>query len=576
MSTLNFKDIAKIFEEIELRLISSLKRNLKRHKAEEQRYGFEWSAWQAEKLKNMENFRRENLDIMNEYVDVIDDQTRQLMTEQFQEGQQQAQRSVQKLSDEPITPIPDKHFFGVNEKKMAKLMEDVTTLEKTAETAALRMTDDIYRQTLNRVQLAMGTGSMTLNEAIDLATRDFLDKGINCIVYADGKRVNIADYVRMALRTTSTRAALQGAAKRFAELGYDTVLVSQYGGCSKTCEPWQGQVYIDDVFTVWEGEKDEFQGKSNYCGEWFWLLSYAVKNGLFHPNCRHTMTQYIHGRTQIPEPIPAEKIKEQRELEQKQRAMERKIRKLKRFAAGTCDPDTAKEYRRKLRQAQHELKAFVEEHNEVLHRDYGREKYYGSGVDKSAESGKAGKLSSVTGENTVDLKYINSDEYKQKFNGITGNPNVDKQLHSQAVAQLTHRNGTYGEDLTLINAETGNIEGRQSKSLSENGVEYNNSLNKAVEHNPPYSLISIHNHPTNNPPTGSDLVSNGSRKYKLGVVVTHNGRVFTYKAGNTPFLANSFDNIVDKNRSRGYNEYEAIVETLKQYQRDYGIEWSER
>lgn len=31
MSTLNFKDIAKIFEEIELRLISSLKRNLKRH-----------------------------------------------------------------------------------------------------------------------------------------------------------------------------------------------------------------------------------------------------------------------------------------------------------------------------------------------------------------------------------------------------------------------------------------------------------------------------------------------------------------------------------------------------------------
>lgn len=573
---LNFKDIARIFEEIELRLISSLKRNLKRHKAEEQRYGFEWSAWQAEKLKNMENFRRENLDIMNEYVDVIDDQTRQLMTEQFQEGQQQAQRSVEELSDEPITPIPDKHFFGVNEKKMAKLMEDVTTLEKTAETAALRMTDDIYRQTLNRVQLAMGTGSMTLNEAIDLATKDFLDKGINCIVYADGKRVNIADYVRMALRTTSTRAALQGAAKRFAELGYDTVLVSQYGGCSKTCEPWQGQVYIDDVFTVWEGEKDEFQGKSNYCGEWFWLLSYAVKNGLFHPNCRHTMTQYIHGRTQIPEPIPAEKIKEQRELEQKQRAMERKIRKLKRFAAGTCDSDTAKEYRRKLRQAQHELKAFVEEHNEVLHRDYSREKYYGGGVDKSVESGKAGRLSSITGENTVDLKYINSDEYKQKFNGITGNPNVDKQLHSQAVAQLTHRNGTYGEDLTLINAETGNIEGRQSKSLSENGVEYNNSLNKAVEHNQPYSLISIHNHPTNNPPTGSDLVSNGSRKYKLGVVVTHNGRVFTYKAGNTPFLANSFDNIVDKNRSKGYNEYEAIVETLKQYQRDYGIEWSER
>ena len=130
MSTLNFKDIAKIFEEIELRLISSLKRNLKRHKAEEQRYGFEWSVWQAEKLKNMENFRRENLDIMNEYVDVIDDQTRQLMTEQFQEGQQQAQRSVQELSDEPITPIPDKHFFGVNEKKWQSLWKTSPPLKR--------------------------------------------------------------------------------------------------------------------------------------------------------------------------------------------------------------------------------------------------------------------------------------------------------------------------------------------------------------------------------------------------------------------------------------------------------------
>lgn len=45
-----------------------------------------------------------------------------------------------------------------------------------------------------------------------------------------------------------------------------------------------------------------------------------------------------------------------------------------------------KEYRRKLRQAQHELKVFVEEHNEVLHRDHSREKYYGGGVDKSEKT----------------------------------------------------------------------------------------------------------------------------------------------------------------------------------------------
>ena len=398
MSLLSFRDIAKIFEEIELRLIASLKRNLSRHKAEEEKEGFEWSAWQAEKLNNIDNFRKENAQIADEYVDVIDDETRQLMTDQFHEGEHTAEQSVIDVSksgvnvpDVPAQPqppeaptaIPDDHFFGVNKPKMDKLMEDVTTLEKTALTAAVRNMDDVYRTTLNKVQLMMGTGSITLNEAIDLATRDFLDKGINCIVYADGRRVNIADYVRMALRTTSTRATLQGAAKRFAELGYDTVLISQYGGCSETCEPYQGKVYIDDVFTIWNGEKSGDFGKSNYCDKWFMLLSVAIRGGLFHPNCRHTMGQYIDGLTKIPQPIPAEKIREQRALEEKQRAMERKIRALKRKVEGTQDEKKVKEYKRKLREEQGKLREFIKEHDDVLRRDYSREKIYsGKGEPK--------------------------------------------------------------------------------------------------------------------------------------------------------------------------------------------------
>lgn len=395
---LSFRDIAKIFEEIELRLIASLKRNLSRHKAEEEKESFEWSAWQAEKLNNIDNFRKENAQIADEYVDVIDDETRQLMTDQFHEGEHTAEQSVIDVSESGVnvpdvpaqpqppeapTAIPDDHFFGVNKPKMDKLMEDVTTLEKTALTAAVRNMDDVYRTTLNKVQLMMGTGSITLNEAIDLATRDFLDKGINCIVYADGRRVNIADYVRMALRTTSTRATLQGAAKRFAELGYDTVLISQYGGCSETCEPYQGKVYIDDVFTIWNGERSGDFGKSNYCDKWFMLLSVAIRGGLFHPNCRHTMGQYIEGLTKIPQPIPAEKIREQRELEEKQRAMERKIRALKRKVEGTQDEKKVKEYKRKLREEQGKLREFIKEHDDVLRRDYSREKIYsGKGEPK--------------------------------------------------------------------------------------------------------------------------------------------------------------------------------------------------
>ncbi|MBQ7755982.1 MAG: hypothetical protein IJX42_02315 [Oscillospiraceae bacterium] len=424
---LSFKDIAKIFEEIELKLISSLKRNLHRHKAWEKDEGFQWSAWQAEKLRNLNKFRQENFEIVNDYVDVIDDETRQLMEEQFHEGEKLAEEIVE---DAVPSRVTDNHFFGINERKMDALMEDVTTIEKKAETAALRMVDDVYRQTVNKVQLEMATGSTTLTKAIDDAVSDFLDKGINCIVYKDGKRVNVADYVRMVLRTTSARATLQGEAKRRTELGFDTVLVSQYGMCSETCLPWQGQVYIDDVFTEWRGERVSDRGKSNYCGKWFTLLSVAISNGLFHPNCRHTMSTYIDGVTQIPKPIDEKLIKKQRELEQKQRALEKKVRKFKRLEAGTQSPETAKAYRKELREAQHELKVFVDEHNDVLRRDYSRERNYGEGLTKSEEDaiiirelrqcGIVGRIS-LNPEKidtlalSIDLEHINERRHEVSF-----------------------------------------------------------------------------------------------------------------------------------------------------------------
>lgn len=80
------REIAALFEDLELRLIASLKRNLARHKAEEKDEGFDWPAWQAEKLHSLQRFRRENKSIMAEYSDQIDAETRALMRRQFAEA----------------------------------------------------------------------------------------------------------------------------------------------------------------------------------------------------------------------------------------------------------------------------------------------------------------------------------------------------------------------------------------------------------------------------------------------------------------------------------------------------------
>lgn len=364
----DFKDIAKWFEEFEMRLIQSLKRNLGRHESEEKAQDMEWSMWQAEKLKGINKFRRECTAIMNDYKDVIDEGTQQLLKKEFEQSAS---------TDQP-------QFFGVDRTKLNRLIDDTVNLEKHAETAALRTVDDVYRQTIVRAQLSLSNGTVTINQAVDIAVKDFLDKGINCIEYRDGRRVNIADYVRMALRTTATRAAIQGKSERFKALGYDTIQVSKYSMCSDTCLPWQGRVYINDVYTMWDGEVRDhggiLWGKSNYCGKWFMLLSAAIEKGLFHPNCRHTILLWRDGDP-LPESIDNEENERRYKLEQEQRRLENKVRKAKRKVEGLSDPDNIKKAKAELREAQKQLREFIDKVNvdegeTILKRDYGKEKTY--------------------------------------------------------------------------------------------------------------------------------------------------------------------------------------------------------
>ena len=364
----DFRDIAKWFEEFEMQLIQSLKRNLGRHESEEKAQYMEWSMWQAEKLKGINKFRRECTAIMNDYKDVIDEGTQQLLKKEFEQSAS---------TNQP-------QFFGVDRTKLNRLIDDTVNLEKHAETAALRTVDDVYRQTIVRAQLALSSGTVTINQAVDIAVKDFLDKGINCIVYRDGRRVNIADYARMALRSASTRASLQGKSERFKALGYDTIQVSKYSMCSDTCLPWQGRVYINDVYTMWDGEVRDhggiLWGKSNYCGKWFMLLSAAIENGLFHPNCRHTILLWRDGDP-LPESVDNEENERRYKLEQEQRRLENKVRKAKRKVEGLSDPDNIKKAKAELREAQKQLREFIDKVNAdegetILKRDYGKEKIY--------------------------------------------------------------------------------------------------------------------------------------------------------------------------------------------------------
>ena len=92
-----------------------------------------------------------------------------------------------------------------------------------AEHAMLRMADDQYRKIIFNAQAYAISGAGTYKQAVDMATKDFLSAGLNCIEYKNGRRVNIKSYAEMCVRTAEKRAELYADGQVRKKLGITTV-----------------------------------------------------------------------------------------------------------------------------------------------------------------------------------------------------------------------------------------------------------------------------------------------------------------------------------------------------------------
>lgn len=325
-------DINQIFAEIELEVVKSLKRNLAKHMKDEMLEGFKWPAWQTMKIRDLQRFRLENVDLFKKYVPQIDSYIEHIIELQFAEGAQAVAEEVLNAGMSSSDPML---FFRMDDVKIRYLINEAKGAIGTTQNAALRFVDDQYRKILLKSQLYASTGAGTLYKAVDMATQDFLSAGINCIEYSDGRRVNIASYSEMAIRTSNKKAKLTGEGDMRRQVDESLVLVTQYGACSPTCLPWQGKVYVDDVWS--NGKPEDYGGK-------YPRLSTAIEGHLYHPNCRHSHSTFFEGISRIPEPMDEAETLSNYNAEQKQRYNERIIRKYKRLAEGSLDEDNASKY----------------------------------------------------------------------------------------------------------------------------------------------------------------------------------------------------------------------------------------
>ena len=337
-------DIESAFQTIEEELMKSMIRNMKRHRIEEVSEKKEWEMWQALQLKALEEYKKNNRKRFQSQYSEINKQISSVITGARAQGNMQQEIKILEAIRKGFKPPRGLksstqtmgEFFKVNDRKLDALIKATQNDFKKAEYAMLRMSEDQYRKIIFNSQVYANTGAGTYEQAVDMATKDFLNRGINCIEYKNGARHTVASYAAMAIQTASKRAYLTGEGEKRAEWGIHTVIMNKRGNACPKCLPFVGKVLIDDV---WSGGK---QTDGPYM-----LMSSAIAAGLYHPNCKDSHTTYFEGISTPGASYTREelaKVESDYRREQKQQYAKRQADRFGRLAEHSMDEENQRRY----------------------------------------------------------------------------------------------------------------------------------------------------------------------------------------------------------------------------------------
>lgn len=204
-----------------------------------------------------------------------------------------------------------------------------------------RLPDDVYKAITPQ-----GAGQQVLQPNVTpsyaqaQAWRELTQNGVTGFVDKSGRNWQLSAYVEMAVRTSVQRAYNAVHLERMLFLGISYFTVTDDGHPCPKCFPWQNRILTDGPM-----ENPEVPVSST--------IQIATAAGLWHPNCRHVLVPFIPGTTVLG-PVREWSDADQARYDstQKQRAIEREIRKAKQAAENAADAQVASEARADVRAAQ--------------------------------------------------------------------------------------------------------------------------------------------------------------------------------------------------------------------------------
>lgn len=175
-------------------------------------------------------------------------------------------------------------------------------------------------------------------------------------------------------------------------------------------------------------------------------------------------------------------------------------------------------------------------------------------------------------ETVINRAYIESGEYRKKFDRISNDAELNKLLYQLAKKMLIHRSGTLYEDMYWIDPETLQVVASETNCELEQRIVYSEATKRAIRGKE--GLITIHTHPNSFPPSLEDFNSNFANGNGRGIVCGHDGKVYVYWAKvllqkeRTEFYYRKYYGILK-------DEYDAQKQLWKEMMDQYNIYFEE-
>lgn len=266
----------------------------------------------------------------------------------------------------------EKHGYDTSGLSFGRQIEKSTNIAKNELSNLTRTTGQLATaQMMNlydQAYLQVASGAYSYDQAVTNAIRKLAKEGLGEVTYPTGAKRSVESAVRVAVRTSVAQNALKCEEDMLNDMDINLVEVSSHLGARPSHAVWQGKIY-------WRNHPE-----GNY-ENFYEATGYGTATGLGGYNCRHQFYPFFgEGDEQTYYHIDETKNEQFYQMEQQQRALERKMRKWDReekvLKAGGQDTTEARKWKSYYKEKINDL---IKSSNGFLKRDYSAEKAWSSG-----------------------------------------------------------------------------------------------------------------------------------------------------------------------------------------------------